>query len=279
VSGGFEDPESQALLHGVASQLISVLGRQRLEREALERQQLRQADELRAALLAAVSHDLRTPLASIKTAVTSLLSTAAYFTPEQYDTLLESINTEADRLNALIEGLLDMTRVNEGSMELVTSEVDLVDLVEYAVEDAVAAAGVLPSAVQVTGLNAATIVTDPALVVRVVANLVQNGLVHGGADVAVDVGVVGDDATIRVIDHGPGVPVQERDAIFRPFQRRGDVRIGRGVGLGLAIARGFTTALGGTLVIDDTPGGGCTMVLTLPLVPDTVLHDAVAAIP
>jgi len=276
VAGGLEDAESQALLRGVASQLISVLERQRLEHEAQERDQLRQADELRAALLAAVSHDLRTPLASIKTAATSLLSPSARFTPEQHETLLESINTEADRLNALIEGLLDMTRVNEGSMELVTSEVDLVDLVDYAVEDAVAAAEVLPSAVRLTGVDTAPILTDPALVVRVLANLIQNGLVHGGPDVAVDVGVIGDDATIRVVDHGPGVPAEDRDVIFRPFQRRGDLRSGRGVGLGLAIARGFTVALGGQLLVEDTPGGGCTMVLTLPLTPDADMGNGAA---
>ena len=273
VAGGLADAESQALLRGVASQLLSVLERQRLELEAQEREQMRQADELRAALLAAVSHDLRTPLASIKAAATSLLSPSARFTPEQHQTLLESIDAETDRLNALIEGLLDMTRVNEGSMELVTAEVDLVDLIDFAVEDAVAGAGVLPSAVRVTGADEATIVTDPALLVRVIANLVQNGLVHGGADVTVDVGLVADDATIRVVDHGPGVPPGDREAIFQPFQRRGDVRTGRGVGLGLAIARGFTVALGGNLLVDDTPGGGCTMVLTLPLVPEGHVPD------
>jgi len=267
VAGGLEDPESQELLRGVASQILTVLERQRLERDARERDQLRQADELRAALLAAVSHDLRTPLASIKTAATSLLSPSAHFTPEQHEALLESIDAETDRLSGLIEGLLDMTRVNEGTMELATSEVDLVDLVDFAIEDAVAAAGVLPSAVQVTGLDAIPMTTDATLVVRIVANLVQNGLIHGGGEVAVDVGLVGNDATIRVADHGPGVPAEDRESIFRPFQRRGDVRIARGIGLGLAIARGFTIALGGTLAVDDTPGGGCTMVLTLPLVP------------
>ncbi len=270
VAGGLEDPESQALLRGVASQIVTVLERQRLEREASERAQLRQADELRAALLAAVSHDLRTPLASIKTAATSLLSPSAHFTPEQHDALLESIDTETDRLSGLIEGLLDMTRVNEGTMELATTEVDLVDLVDFAIEDAVAGAGVLPSAVNVTGLDAIPMTTDPTLVVRIVANLVQNALLHGGGEAAVDIGLVGNDATIRVVDHGPGVPPEDRETIFRPFQRRGDVRVGLGVGLGLAIARGFTTALGGTLVADDTPGGGCTMVLTLPLVPAPV---------
>ncbi len=267
VAGGLEDPESQALLRGVASQIVTVIERQRLEREARERDQLRQADELRAALLAAVSHDLRTPLASIKTAATSLLSPSAHFTPEQHEALLESIDTETDRLSGLIEGLLDMTRVNEGTMELVRAEVDLVDLVDYAIEDAVAAAGVLPSAVVVTGLDAVPMTTDATLVVRIVANLVQNGLIHGGGEVAVDIGLVGNDATIRVVDHGPGVRPEDRETIFLPFQRRGDVRVARGVGLGLAIARGFTTALDGTIAVDDTPGGGCTMVLTLPLVP------------
>ncbi len=270
VSGGLGDPESQDLLRGIAAQVLAVLDRQRLEREARAGESMRDADELRAALLAAVSHDLRTPLASIKTAATSLRSPSATFTPAQRDALLEAIDSETDRLSGLIEGLLDMTRVNEGTVELAVSEVDLVELIDFAVEYALAATGARPTAVRTTGAASVPALTDATLVVQVLTNLVQNALAYGAGEVVIDVGTVGDSATIRVVDHGPGIPEADREAVFLPFQRGGDVRDGRdgrGVGLGLAIARGFATALGGSLTIDDTPGGGCTMILTVPVLP------------
>lgn len=264
VSGGLRDPESQELLRGVAAQLVAVLDRRRLEYEAAGRKELQRADELRAALLAAVSHDLRTPLASIKTAATSLLSPGAAFTPDQSAMLLASIDSQADRLDVLIEELLDMSRVEEGSIELVTAEVDVVDLVELAAEEATEGVGVPPSSITLSGLGSLAAVTDPTLVVRLLANLLGNALRYGGAPVEVEVAQRGDEAVVRVVDHGPGVPASERDAIFKPFQRRGDVDMTRGVGLGLAIAKGFADALGGGLEVEETPGGGCTMVLTVP---------------
>ena len=264
VSGGLRDPESQELLRGVAAQLVAVLDRRRLEHEAAGRKELQRADELRAALLAAVSHDLRTPLASIKTAATSLLSPGAAFTPDQSAMLLASIDSQADRLDVLIEELLDMSRVEEGSIELVTAEVDVVDLVELAAEEATEGVGVPPSSITLSGLGSLAAVTDPTLVVRLLANLLGNALRYGGAPVEVEVAQRGDEAVVRVVDHGPGVPASERDAIFKPFQRRGDVDMTRGVGLGLAIAKGFADALGGGLEVEETPGGGCTMVLTVP---------------
>ncbi len=276
VSGGLRDPESQDLLRGVASQLVAVLDRRRLEQEAAEREQRRRADELRAALLAAVSHDLRTPLASIKTAATSLLSPSATFTEEQSTMLLRSIDTQSDRLDALIEGLLDMSRVEEGTIELVTAEVDLVELVEIATEEAVAGVEALPSSVVLTGLSSYAVVTDPTLVTRIVVNLIVNGLHYGGAPITVEIGVLEGAPTVRVIDHGPGVDRADREAIFQPFQRRGDVDNTRGVGLGLAISLGFATALGGSLVAEETPGGGCTMVLSLPAVQAPLVSEQVS---
>ena len=267
VAGGLEDPEGQELLRGIAAQLVGVRDRQRLEQAARAAETMRQADELRAALLAAVSHDLHTPLAAIKTAASSLRSPAATFTDDQRADLLSAIETETDRLTRMVDGLLDMTRVQEGTVELAVGETDLVELVDFAVEDALQATGARPSAVRITGADEAPAVTDAALVVRVIANLVQNAIVHGGGAVTVDVGVVGARGTIRVIDHGPGIAPDARETVFRPFQRASDVAGARGVGLGLAIARGFASALGGTLVVDDTPGGGCTMVVTLPRAP------------
>jgi two-component system sensor histidine kinase KdpD len=178
--------------------------------------------------------------------------------------LLASIDSQADRLDVLIEELLDMSRVEEGSIELVTDEVDVVDLVELATEEATEGAAVPPSSITLSGLGSLAAVTDPTLVVRILVNLLGNALRYGGAPVEVEVAERGDEAVVRVVDNGPGVPASERDAIFRPFQRRGDVDMTRGVGLGLAIAKGFADALGGGLEVEETPGGGCTMVLTVP---------------
>jgi len=265
VAGGQLDPGRIELLRGVAAQLIAALERRRLTAESQQRHSLLQADELRGALLSAVSHDLRTPLASIKTAATTLLSTTATLTLDERSELLEAIDHEADRLDALVEDLLDMSRVEQGSIELVEAEVDLVELVDAAVAEAVEVLGVEVGPVGRTGVSSVTVITDPALVERVVFNLVINALTHGmGSSVVVDVGEIADGVSVRVIDHGVGIPVESRTDVFRPFQRLGDVSAGRGVGLGLSLARGFFEALGGTLEIEDTPGGGCTMVLVLP---------------
>ena len=269
ISGGQLDPASIELLKVVTGQLVAALERRRLEIDSDERRALKQADDLRSGLLAAVSHDLRTPLASIKAAATTLLSTTASLTPELHDELLRSIDGESDRLDGLVEDLLDMTRVNEGSVELAMSAVDVDELIESAVADAVTAAGAPLGSVTQTGLELVEAVTDPALVTRVVYNLVLNALVHGGgAGVVVDVGAIADGIIVRVIDHGSGIPRASREEVFRPFQRRGDAGASHGVGLGLAIAQGFVEAIGGDLSMEDTPGGGCTMVMVLPLSPD-----------
>ena len=107
--------------------------------------------------------------------------------------------------------------------------------------------------------------TDPVLIERAVANLVDNAFVHaGGAGLRIEAGAVAGRVDLRVVDHGPGVPAEDRELVFRPFQRLGDSDNEAGVGLGLAVARGFVEAVGGELDVDDTPGGGCTMVVRLP---------------
>jgi two-component system sensor histidine kinase KdpD len=262
-SGRGLDPESIELLRGIATQLIVALEREELSQVAAERRALLEVDELRSALLAAVSHDLRTPLASIKAAATALLSSSAAFTPEQSQSLLRSIDAETDRLDGLVEDLLDMSRVNEGTIELAIEESDLVELVDVAAEDACRAAGVERDEVTRKQTAPISINTDPTLVSRILYNLILNGLVHGGGSVRVEIGEVAGSATVRVVDHGPGVSAKDRRELFTAFQRSGDIADGKGVGLGLAIAQGFTEILGGELAIEETPGGGCTAVLEL----------------
>ncbi len=261
--GGDMDPAERELLVGVAAQLVLALERQRLEAEARERHALAAADELRASLLAAVSHDLRTPLASIKAAATTLISARDRLEEAEVGELLEGIDAESDRLNGLVGDLLDMNRIHEGTVEIASHPIDLAVLAERAIAEA---RRTVDARDEVTrqGAPSLLVTTDPVLVERVIANLVRNALEHGGAPVSVDLDRVAGGAVLRVIDHGPGIDRSQRTRVFEPFQGRGDVAPGRGVGLGLAIARGFASTVGATLDVEDTPGGGCTMVLSLP---------------
>lgn len=261
--GGNMDPDDRELLVGVAAQLVLALERQRLMAEARERQALEEVDELRASLLAAVSHDLRTPLASIKTAATTLISARARLEEAEVGELLEGIDAEADRLNVLVGDLLDMNRIHEGTVEIASHTIDLAVVAERAIAEARRTVGVSVD-VSLQGALSLPVSTDPVLVERIIANLVRNALEHGGAPVSVDLDRVADGIVLRVIDHGPGIDRDQRSRVFEPFQQRGDVATGRGVGLGLAIARGFASTVGANLDVEDTPGGGCTMVLSLP---------------
>jgi two-component system sensor histidine kinase KdpD len=254
--------EDREILGAFAAQLATVLESARLQTEAAEADSLARANQLRTALLDAVSHDLRTPLASIKAASSSLLSEQLSFGPDERDLLLHTIDEEADRLNSLVENLLDMSRIQTGSVDVLTVPTEVGDLVE----DAVASLGPRGQSVIVElpeGLP--PILTDPVLLERAVANLIDNALIHaGGVGLRVEAGTVAGRMDIRVIDQGPGIRRQDRDLVFRPFQRLGDSENLVGVGLGLAVARGFAEAVGGELDAEDTPGGGCTMVIRLP---------------
>jgi two-component system sensor histidine kinase KdpD len=254
--------EDRDILAAFAAQLSTALESDRLHAEAAGAEALARANQLRSALLAAVSHDLRTPLASIKAASSSLLSEQLVFGPEETSILLQTIDDESDRLNSLVENLLDMSRLQTGSMDVARHSTDVGEVIDAAIESlgprgetvVLEAGGPLPR-----------IHTDPVLLERAVANLIDNSLLHAeGAGLRVEAGAVADRVDIRVIDRGPGIGPADRDRVFQPFQRLGDSASGRGVGLGLAVARGFVEAVGGELEVDDTPGGGCTMVVRIP---------------
>jgi two-component system sensor histidine kinase KdpD len=257
--------EDQEILSAFAAQLAAALASDRLHSEAAEADALAKANQLRSALLAAVSHDLRTPLASIKAASSSLLSDQLAFGPEETRTLLTTVDDEADRLNSLVENLLDMSRIQTGSMDVLHQNVDIGELIGSALHS------LGPRAEEVVVEVPAAlphIRTDPVLLERAVANLVDNALIHaGGTGLRVEAGTVAGRVDIRIIDRGPGIAPEDRDRIFQPFQRLGDSerRGSVGVGLGLAVARGFVEAVGGDLDIEDTPGGGLTMVVRLPV--------------
>ena len=253
--------EDRDILAAFAAQLATALESDRLHAEAAEADSLARANQLRSALLAAVSHDLRTPLASIKAASSSLLSEQLHFGPDETGILLHTIDDETDRLSTLVENLLDMSRLETGAMEVLHRPTDVGELVHTAV-DGLGARG---NGVEVTvGAGVPLLETDPVLLERVVANLVDNALLHGaGKGVRVEIGSVAGRVDIRVVDHGPGIRAADRGRVFQPFQRLGDTDNGTGVGLGLAVSRGFAEAVGGELDLEDTPGGGCTMVIRL----------------
>ena len=259
--------EDRDILSAFAAQLATALESDRLHAEAAEAESLARANQLRSALLAAVSHDLRTPLASIKAASSSLLSDQLEFGPDETNILLHTIDDESDRLNSLVENLLDTSRLETGAMEVLDQSTDIHELIESAVESlGPRGAGIVvdvhPEVLRVR--------TDPVLLERAVANLVDNALIHAtGAGLRIEAGAIAGRVDIRVIDRGPGIRREDRDVVFRPFQRLGDSENRVGVGLGLAVARGFVEAVGGELDVDDTPGGGCTMVVRLPQRDDT----------
>ncbi|MFH9005397.1 ATP-binding protein [Streptomyces afghaniensis] len=252
------------VLAAFAAQAAVVLDRQRLRREADRAKELAEGNRIRTALLAAVSHDLRTPLAGIKAAVSSLRSDDVEWSEEDQAELLEAIEEGADRLDHVVGNLLDMSRLQTGTVTPIVRETDLDEVVPMAL------GGVPEESVELDIPETLPMVhVDRGLLERAVANVVENAVKYSPADrkVLVSASALADRVEVRVVDRGPGVPDEARDRIFEPFQRYGDSPRGAGVGLGLAVARGFAEAIGGTLHAEDTPGGGLTMVLTVRTAP------------
>ncbi len=261
LSGRVLPAEDRRVLSAFAAHVATVVDRERLKDEAERAQKLAEGNRIRTALLAAVSHDLRTPLAAIKASVSSLRSDDVAWSPEDEADLLESIEQGADRLDQLVGNLLDMSRLQTGTVEPLIRELDLDEVVPRAL-------GGVPEGSVVLDIPESLpfIAADPGLLERSVANVVENAVKYGpdGLAVVVRGSVLGDRVELRVVDRGRGVPDSDKGRIFEPFQRYGDTPRGDGVGLGLAVARGFVEAMRGTLEAEDTPGGGMTMVLTLP---------------
>ncbi|MEU8619412.1 sensor histidine kinase KdpD [Streptomyces sp. NPDC048623] len=253
--------EDRRVLGAFAAQAAVVLDRQRLVDEAEEARRLAEGNKIRTSLLAAVSHDLRTPLAGIKASVTSLRSDDVEWSEDDRALLLEGIEEGADRLDHLVGNLLDMSRLETGTVTPVIRETDLDEVVPMAL------GGVPEGSVELDIPETLPMVAvDRGLLERAVANIVENAVKYSpdGVPVLVSAGALGGGVQIRVVDRGPGVPDDAKDRIFAPFQRYGDVPRGAGVGLGLAVARGFVEAMGGTVTAEDTPGGGLSMAITVP---------------
>src|SRR5215218_1595922 len=243
--------DDRRVLRAFTDQLAVALESRRLSRAAAD-----------AALLAE-ANQLRTPLASIKTAVTGLLQDDVALPPEATAELLATIDQQTDRLDRLVGNLLDMTRLQTGALSLHNRPIG----VDEVVPAALASLTDHGRGIQVDVPETLPRVhVDPGLLERAVANVVANALAWSPPDRPVQVTAArhGDRVELQVIDHGPGIPPDDRDRLFQPFQRLGDAG-GSGVGLGLAVAHGFLDAMHGQITPDDTPGGGLTMRITLPI--------------
>jgi len=254
------------VLGAFAAYAAAALDQQRLTAEAEAARPIAEADRMRTALLAAVSHDLRTPLASAKAAVTSLRSEDVQWDAEDHAELLATADESLDKLAHLVDNLLDMSRLQAGALSVFPRPADLAEIVARSLDDLGPAAKTvlvdIPDDLPEVGI-------DPAILERVIANLAANALRYSprGQPPLLTASALGDRVELRVVDRGPGIPEADRDRMFVPFQRLGDTDNTAGVGLGLALSRGLTEAMGGTLAPEDTPGGGLTMSLSLPAVP------------
>jgi two-component system, OmpR family, sensor histidine kinase KdpD len=263
VVSGQSVPITPLLLEGFAAQAGAALDRDRLRTQAARAEALAEGNRMRTALLAAVSHDLRTPLASIKASVSTLRQTDVAWSPADEAALLATIEENTDRLDGLIGNLLDMSRLTTGSLRPFLRATSIDEVAPMALRGLGTAQ---PLEMQVPdGLP--FVRTDPVLLERVLANLFANALSHSppGRPPVMRARHVDGSVVLEVADHGPGVPGPFKQRIFEPFERLDEHGTGNGVGLGLAVAKGFLDAMGGSVAAADTPGGGLTMRVTLPV--------------
>ncbi|HTJ37869.1 MAG TPA: ATP-binding protein, partial [Dactylosporangium sp.] len=254
--------EARRLVEAFAAHAAIALRQRSLAEQAAEAGTLAEVDRLRTALLSAVSHDLRSPLASAKAAVGSLRSPEVHFSDEDQAELLATAEESLDKLTRLVENLLDMSRLQAGALAFSLQPVDLADALPRAADDLNAAVAVIVPE------RLPEVRADPALLERILVNLLGNALRYSPVErppsmsASEHAGLV----EIRVVDHGPGLPPADHERVFQPFQRLGDRDNATGVGLGLALSRGLAEAMGGSLTPEPTPGGGLTMTLALPRV-------------
>ena len=259
---GDVDGVGNRLLGVVVTQVAAALEHQRLSRTADAIGPLRETDQVRSALLSAVSHDLRRPLTAATTAVGSLRSADVDLSPDDRDELLATADESLATLTGLVTDLLDVSRLQAGVLGVSCRPTDVDDVVLPALDEL----GLGPDDVHLElDPDLPAVQADPALLRRVLVNVLANA-VHvspPGVPTRVQTSAFADRVEIRVVDHGPGVPADRMADLFLPFQRLGDTDNATGLGLGLALSRGFAEGMGGTLAPEDTPGGGLTMVIAL----------------
>lgn len=258
-----EAEPDRGLLQAYANHLALALERAQLHEQAVKAQALAEADRLRSSLVGAVSHDLRTPLATIRVSASTLLDSGTTLARADVDELLSLIDAQASRLDRLVSNLLDMTRIRSGTLELRREPAAVADLVQ----EALAALGPSADLRRVTWRTVSElppVLADHVLVRQVLANLIDNATRHapGASPIVVSASRMGTASVqVCVADHGPGIPATERETVFQMFNRR--EAGGRG-GLGLAIAHAFVEAHGERIWVEDNSGGGARFCFTLP---------------
>lgn len=257
------------ILRSFCDQLALVLERDRLLRTATDAEVYRQGEGMRRSLLAAVSHDLRSPLAAIKASVTDLLDPTVERTLEEAREVLETIDRETDRLNALIADLLDMSRIDAGLLKARVEPVDLNAFLPTCASQVDRPDGTPRIDVRARR-EVPVVLADPVFLDRVVANLVGNAVRASretGAE-RIEVTVTPEDgrAVVRIVDHGPGIPSSAKEQLFYPFFDLDERNPKLGKGLGLAISKGYLDLMDGQIWVEDTPGGGATLAFALPKV-------------
>ncbi|WP_396643999.1 DUF4118 domain-containing protein [Microbacterium sp.] len=258
------DATERRLLDVVVAQLAAALERTDLAETAAEAGVLAETDQVRSALLSAVSHDLRRPLAAAVAALGGLRAAGDHLSAEDRRELLETADESLATLSVLVTDLLDVSRVQAGVLAVSLAPVDAADIVLSALDEL----DLGPADVELAlDPDLPALRADPVLLQRVLVNVLSNAVrfTPGGQRARVATSRLGEVAQIRVIDHGPGVAPERRGDMFAPFQRLGDTDNTVGLGLGLALSRGFAEGMGGTLTPEDTPGGGLTMVIALPV--------------
>ena len=263
IVGSSLDAVDERLIAATATELGTVIDRAEMANHVAEVDALERANELRTALLRAVSHDLRSPLSAIQASVTSMLQDDVQWPPESQTEFLQTISEETERLNRVVSDLLDAGRLQTGTLQIQKRPTGIEDVVST-----VATAFrvqrhrlSMDSEVELPDVS-----TDPVLLERIVENLVRNALDHSPPETSVRVtaGLVGDRIDLRIIDRGSGIDPDTRQMIFEPYRSLDDSHMA-GVGLGLAVAKGLADALGHQITVDDTPGGGTTMILSVGL--------------
>ena len=250
------------LLQVIAAQIDQAIEHGALAQAAEAADELAETDRMRSALLAAVGHDLRRPLTSASAAISALRSDDVVVPDDQRDELLDTASESLDALSELVTNLLDVSRVQAGALGVQLKATDLADVILPALDEL----GLGPGAVELDlADDLDPVLADAVLLQRVIVNLLANAVRHSPEGERVRLAASGfrDQVELRVVDRGPGIPADRRDEVFTPFQRLGDTDNDTGLGLGLALSKGFVEGMNGTLDVDDTPGGGLTMVVTL----------------
>jgi two-component system sensor histidine kinase KdpD len=256
--------DERRILGAIAAQAAVTVEQRRLAQAAAAARPIAEAGQISAALLATADRDLRTPLAAAQAAVGRLRASDATRKPGQVQELAASAYASLDRVTRLVDNLHDLSRLQAGELPLHPGPTDVADVVAHALtslgQPAAQIRVMIPAATPLA-------VADPALLKRVLVNLLSNAIRYSpaGTPATVTASALGDRVELRIIDQGPGISQTDRDRIFAPFQRQAGENGPSGTGLSLPLSRSLTEAMHGTLTPEDTPGGGLTMIVSLPV--------------